>query len=507
MSLPGSAGGRLSAQDALFVYLEKKEMPLHIASISTFDGPIPYKRLMAWVESKLPLIPRYRQRLAFPPYYIGHPTWEFDPDFDIRHHVFETRLNKGTDEELQDRAGQVLTDIMDRSRPLWDLTLVNGLKGGRCAIIARVHHCLVDGVAGVGLMNVLLDKTPKIHRLPKKQAFEPPALPDQATRVVNAISDAIEDFGKRMIQAQAGAVKVAQSIVGDLAGNSLEQLARVVPELFVMIDRLPINQPVRGPRKIAWASFPLAEFKAIRAAAGVKLNDIGLAMIAAAVRRYSELHGQSMKHRVLRTMVPVNLRTDPENPGVGNDISVMPVNIPLDVTDPVELLRSVHNTTETMKRLHVAELIALGGVFLGGIPAPLRAAFLLLGNVLPLPPWNMVCTNVPGPQFPLYVLGREMLTYYPYVPIGNDMAVNCAIESYNGNLYFNFTGDALVAPDLGRIRDFLVEAYNDLREATGKPRTSRKKSAPVSGDTSAVETQPESVVPPNAIEEAVAAEA
>jgi diacylglycerol O-acyltransferase len=471
-------GDRLSSQDALFVYLEKKEMPLHIGSISVFDGPIALNRLKAFVEAKLPLIPRYRQRLAFPPLFLGHPTWEFDPDFDISRHIHHIQLPHGTNDELQAVAGQIFGEIMDRERPLWDITVVDGVEGNRSALIARVHHCMVDGIAGVALINVLLDRSPKPPRLPKKQTFVAPPLPDAATRVISALVSSYDSITSRMLNAQSAALNVAQALMSDLPATSPEQIARMLPELFLPVERLPFNKPVLGPRKLSWTEFPLTEFKAVREAAGGTLNDIVLAIVTDAVRRYCELHGESLKGRQVRMMVPVNLRSDPSNPGVGNDLSLIPVSLPLDIADPLELLTAVHRKTETMKRTHIADLIVLGGIWMGAAPAPLQAAFGLLGNVLPVPPWNMVCTNVPGPQFPLYALGREMLTYYPYVPIGNDMGVCVAIESYNGKFFINFTGDAASAPDLDVLRDYLITAFDDLKKRAGIAPVEKKAHRP-----------------------------
>ena len=464
--LNSRAGDRLSALDALFVYLEKKEMPLHIATVSVFDGPIPMKRLQAVVEAKLPLIPRYRQRIVFSPLNIGHPSWEWDPDFDLQRHFRQARLKHGTNAELEALAGDLLGQMMDRNRPLWDMTVVNGLEGGRSALIARVHHCLVDGVSGVALMNLLLDTTPKPPRLPKRQPFHPPPLPDVGSRFLNALINSYGELTNQILSVQSDLLTVVKNLLAELPLGSLEQLPGAMP--FWTVERLPFNKPVLGPRKMAWTEFPLAEFKAIGGAGGGKLNDVVLTVVAAAVQQYCELHGHPMKGRTMRVMVPVSLRGNPEQQGFGNKISLIPVQVPLDLTDPMELLHSVHETTEALKNGPVADVIAITAKCLAIVPIPLQAAFgRLAGNVLPLPPWNMVCTNVPGPPFPLYVLGRKMLTYYPYVPIGNDMGLCCAIASYNGKLYVNFSADSAAVPDLDRLRDVLIEKYSALREAAG----------------------------------------
>jgi diacylglycerol O-acyltransferase len=460
-------GDRLSAQDALFVYLEKKEMPLHIGCVMIFDGRIPMQRLMAQIEARLPQIPRYRQRLVFPPFHLGHPTWEFDPEFDIRRHFRHVRLKHGTEEELRALAGEILGEVMDRNRPLWDITVIDGLGGGRSALLVRIHHCMVDGVAGVALVNVLLDASPKPPRLPRKQPFEAPPLPDAASRLLSALIGSYADMSNRLLNAQSAVLDVAKAMFVDLPAVAPDQLARLLPECFLPVERLPFNKPVLGPRQLAWAEFPLQEMKAIRVAAGCKINDIAVSIVTDAVRRYSLLHGQNLDGRWIRYMVPVNLRSDSDNPGMGNDLSLIPATVPLDIADPLELLAEVHKRLETLKRSHIADVILLGGTWAAGSPVPFQVAFGLLGNVLPVPLWHMVCTNIPGPQVPMYCLGREMLTYYPYVPIGNDMGACVAIASYNGKMFFNFSGDTAAAPDLDRLRDFLIQSYTELREKIG----------------------------------------
>ncbi|MBS1875496.1 MAG: wax ester/triacylglycerol synthase family O-acyltransferase [Acidobacteria bacterium] len=459
--MSNSAGDHLSPLDALFVYLEKKEMPMHIGSVGVFDGPIAMDRLKALVEAKLPLIPRYRQRLVFPPLHIGLPTWEWDPDFQIDRHFSHARLKHGTDHELETLAGEHFAKIMDRNRPLWDVLLVDGLKGHRSAIMIRVHHCLVDGIAGVALMNILFDQTRNPPKLPKAPPFDAPPLPDTGKRFVDALVNAYEEFTTRILSAQSEALNVAQAMLGQPPIDSLDQFPGAVP--FTAVERLPFNKPVLGPRQFAWAELPLPEVKALKDALGGTLNDVVLTIVTLAVRRYCEFHGHSMQDRVLRLMAPVNLRRDVINPGMGNSISFLPINIPLDIADPARLLHEVHRITESLKRGHVADVITLTAKWLGTAPAPFQVAFGMLGNNLPLPPWNMVCTNVPGPQFPLYMLGRELLTAYPYVPIGNEMGMNCAVESYNGKLFVNFAGDAVAIPDISRVRDLLVDSFHLLR--------------------------------------------
>ena len=458
---------RLPSEDAIFLYLERKEMPLHIGSVSVLDGEIPFDTYVDFVESKLPLIPRYRQRVVFPPFNLGHPTWEDDPDFDIHNHMRHVRLKRGVQRELEALAGQIFSEMMDRDKPLWDLTLVDGLSGGRSAFISRVHHCLVDGVSGVGIINVMLDPNAKPQSPAHPRPFHPSPLPAPVTSLADALLSSYSEMFGRVLSAEAAALDVAQAMVSDQARQGFNQLVRLAPELLTPIERLPFNRPCLGPRKVAWTEISIPQVSAIREAAGGTLNDVVLAVVTIAVRRYTEIHHGSVRHRLLRMMVPVNLRRDGNHNGLGNIVSVLPVSIPLDIRDPVKLLDAIRIRTQALKTTHLAELIHLASTWMGTAPAPLQALLGPLAGALPVPPFNLVCTNVPGPPVPLKLLGREMVTFYPYVPIGNDMGVGCAIQSYNGKLYFGFTGDAAAAPDVDRLRDFLDRAFSELSEAAG----------------------------------------
>jgi diacylglycerol O-acyltransferase / wax synthase len=476
--MPTHSGDRLPPEDAAFLYLESKETPLHIGSVSVLDGHIRLEDYIEFISSKLPLIPRYRQRLVVPPFHLGHPTWEDDPDFDIRNHIHQAHLKRGTVAELQGLAGQIFSKLMNRNRPLWDLTLVDGLQDGRSAFISRVHHCLVDGVSGVGIINVMLSPTREPEPPHQSQPFHAPPLPGSGPSLLDALASSFSDSVQRILAAQMASLDLAGTLLGGQALHVWNQLAPLGPELLAPLERLPFNRPVLGPRKVAWAELSLADVGAIRKVLGGTLNDVALTAVTLAVGRYAELHGQSIENRLLRLMVPVNLRRDEKQHGFGNRVSALPVNIPLDIHDPAVLLNAVRQRTEAMKSAHVADLIQLAGFWLGIAPAPLQAALGPLAAVLPLPLFNMVCTNVPGPQYPLYLLGHEMLTFHPYVPIGNEMGVCCAIQSYNGKLYFGLTADSAAAPDVRRLNDFLEEAFGELRRAAGIQPSHRERVAP-----------------------------
>lgn len=462
-----AAGDRLGPLDTLFLYIEKKEMPLHIGSVCVFDGPLSTRGLTALIESKLPIIPRYRQRLAFPPLNAGYPVWESDPDFHLDRHISHTRIQPGTLASLEALAGQVFSEIMDRGRPLWDMTVVDGLPGGHSALIARVHHCLVDGIAGIALMNLMLDPSPRPSRSNGKRTPPPPA--SGAASLVDTFLTASFHTAERILSLQSAALNVTGGLLRDAFQGSLISTGPAIAETLRPLDPFPFKARSLGPRRVCWAEFPLAEVNAFREIHGAKVNDVLVTALAFAMRRYALLHRIPVANRVLRLMVPVNLRS-PEQNGVGNRISLVPVNLPLDVADPIELLHIAHVRGEALKQAHAADWFVLGGTLLTLLPVPLQALLTgALSNTLPVLPFDMVCTNVPGPQVPLYLLGHKMLTYYPYVPVGDFMGVNCAMTSYNGTLYFSLTGDSACAPDLDKLRDSLTGTLVELRARSTPP--------------------------------------
>ncbi len=471
---------RLSWGDTVFLHLERKGMPLNVAGVCVFEGKIEFKDCVQFVESKLPLIPRYLKRVVPSALNIGLPSWEYDPTFDICRHLREMTLRHGSGGELQTLAGKILSNVMDRQHPLWDLTLVHGLNGNRSALIFRLHHCLADGIAGVGIMNVLMDASPVAPRLPKRKLrLRVPPPHDTWASVTTGCVDSYSDFAKRIFDTLANLSSMAERIAANGGNLANGEFARLLPELSASTERLRFNVPYRGPQKFAWTEIPLAEVKVIKSACGTSVNDVILALVTATIRRYVQLHGDAVKGRLFRMMVPVNLRGS-ENPGdLGNRISLIPVTVPLDIRKPRELLAAVHRRTEFLKRAHAAELVSLAGGLIGMFPTTAQALAGYILSRLPFTPFNMVCTNVPGPQYPLYLLGHKMLHCYPYVPIGGEMPLNCAILTYNGSAYFGFSGDVHAAPDLRRLETLLNLSFTELRKAAGikPPQKKREKKA------------------------------
>jgi diacylglycerol O-acyltransferase / wax synthase len=485
---PRRDDNRLSSGDALFLYLEREGMPLNVASVSVFEGVISLQTCRRFIDSKLPVIPRYRQRVVAPPFNIALPTWEYDPNFDVCNHVHQVTLTRGTDTEFKAVAGSILSKVMDRRRPLWDFTLVHGLKGNRTGVVTRMHHCLADGLAGVSLMNALMDPSPEVRPLPKRKArFQTPPQTSAPTFLDELINSSVS-VAEKVLSAQMELFQVLQQILtaagkqaeqskAELASGpnsaahmpSVDQFARFMPELTAATEPLPFNIICRGPQKFGWAEIPLADIKAVKNACGVTVNDVALTLVASAFQHYAELRGVRIKGRLLRIVVPVNVRGNGTASDLGNRITFVPVTIPLDIRSPRKLLAAVRERTAFLKGVHVAECVGLFGTMLGTIPTAAQELAGPIVSQVPLGLCNFIFTNVPGPTSALYLLGHKMLRCYPYVPIGGDLGINCAVLTYDGTAYFGLTGDVHAAPDLGRLEKFLTASFVKLSTAVGIP--------------------------------------
>jgi diacylglycerol O-acyltransferase len=449
--------------DALFLYVEREGQPLNIAGVSVFEGEINLKDCIAFIESKLPLIPRYRQRVVFPPLDLGLPSWEFDRKFDIGNHVHQVKLRRGTEQELKALAGKIVSQRLNRERPLWDFTLAP-LQGSRTGIIVRIHHCLADGIAGVGVMNVIMDTTPTPLPVPRKKVKdEPPATPkDPAAAFLNGLAKSYLSLVNGALTLETGVLNVAQEAVANPTGPPA-QMIRLLSELAAPAERLPFNTVCQGPQKFAWTEIPLPDIKAIKNICGGTVNDVVLTTVALAFGRYAEQRGVDLNGRSLRIVIPVNVRGNGDATELGNKISFVPVPVPLDIRDPQKLLAVVRERVEFLKQARAADFVGLLGGLMSSLPSAFWANIGPVASQLPLSLCNIICTNVPGPQVPLYLMGHKMLKWYPWVPIGGLMGINCAILTYNGTAFFGFTGDVHAAPDLERLEKFVDQSFVELR--------------------------------------------
>jgi diacylglycerol O-acyltransferase len=495
---------RLSAQDASFLYFERPEAPLHIGSIAVFEGQVPYERLVENIASKLHLIPRYQQRVVPAPFGLSHPTWEWDPDFDLTRHIKRVTINPpGDDSQLATLAAKLFEGMLDRDKPLWDIHLVEGLEGSRSALVSRVHHCLVDGVSGIELLMIVLDVSPNpIPPLPPANPEPRAPTPPAPARLVDAFFDNLSDVLDRLAEFQKSTVDTIAT--GDSrTRTAIRSVEANQPYLANPVVRAPFNKPLTRERTVACSEYSFAEIRGIRAACGGTVNDVVLTVLSGALGRYLELHGEGTDGRSMRILAPVNVRREDERGTLGNRVSMLLIEVPVGMRDPVERLKAITERTEALKRQNVAAGTEIISDVLSATPPMLQS----LAGLLPQPPnnlANMVCTNIPGPMIPLYSVGHRLLAHYPLMPLAWEMGVGCGVTSYDQKLYFGLIADPNAAADVGRVKEFLDQAFVELRSAAGVdksdlpqmgagavPQTSggrrRRTAAPVAGQAMAAD--------------------
>jgi diacylglycerol O-acyltransferase len=471
---------RLSAADAAFLYLEREGIPLHIACVAIFEQALPFEEFVESIDSRLQLIPRYKQIVSPVPFNVGHPTWEDDPQFDIKRHIFRARLRApGKELQLQDLAGRVLSEVMDRGKPLWDIHVVDGLANGRGALIVRMHHSLADGISGAELVNVMLATTPEeSYAIPRPRRRAPRRRKPESS-LANTIAEALQGTIQSLIAGESTLLTMVDDLVSGRMNGDLQALREVLPEFAASVETLPFNKPCGGAREFCWTEFSLNDAQAIRAAVGGTLNDVILTALTAAIARYVKLHGETVKDRFIRVVCPVNLRED-HGETLGNQLSFLPVALPIGLQSPVETLKAVAARTKTMKGVGAARLVRLAAACIGAAPPPAQALFWGALPLLPvpLPLFNIICTNVPGSPVPLYAVGKRMVACYPHVPTGYNLGVGCAVLSYDGKLFYGLTADSHAAPDAHRLRDFIRASFEELCRSAGIRKVARRTAAP-----------------------------
>jgi WS/DGAT/MGAT family acyltransferase len=444
--------------------MEKKEAPLHIGSIAVFEGNVDYDHFVENVASKLHLIPLYQQLAVPAPFNIGHPTWEWDPDFDIRRHIKRATVPApGTDQQLYDFAAELFAPMLERDKPLWEMYVIDGVEGGRSALVSKVHHCLVDGVSGIELFMLVMD----VSQVPIPPAPAPIIEKEPAAPPLTRFFDALLD---NMSQAVNAAADRQRNAVENMSGagpgrTALRALETTLPYLQVPVVRAPFNKPLTGKRKVAFSEYSFAEIRQIRAAAGGTVNDVVLTVLGGGMSKYLEMHGQTTHGRTIRVLTPVNVRREDERSALGNRVSMLLIEVPVGVSDPLERLELVRKRTEALKRRHVAD--GIEGLGSGFTTPPWLLSW---AGSLPTPPntlANMVCTNVPGPMIPLYTIGHRLLAHYPLIPLGWEMGISLGVTSYDHKLYFGFMADAEAGSDVARLKEFADQAYVELRNAAG----------------------------------------
>ena len=457
---------RLTGLDASFLHLERDNSHMHVAAAIVCEGPAPeYDDLVAHIGSRLHLVPRYRQRLAFVPLGQGRPMWVDDPHLNVAFHVRHTALPApGSEDQLKALCGRVFSQSLDRSRPLWELWLVEGLADGCFALLSKTHHALVDGISGVDIVSVLFDTSEE--PVPADGAegsdWTPRPLPSSAQLLADALLERATVPGE-----------VVRGLRASLRGprHLLERVERAAAGVGALGRALtpappsPLNVRIGPHRRFTWTGGSLADYKAIKNTLGGTVNDVVLAVVAGALGRYLARHDELSEDLVLRAMVPVSVRSDLERGDLGNRVAAMWASLPVGVPDPVTRLLTISAEMDEVK----ASGQAVGAQVLTGLtgfaPATImgQAARLQARQRL----FNLVVTNVPGPQFPLFMLGRRMLAVYPMVPLALGQGLGVAIMSYDGQLYFGVVADYDALPDVGDLAEDLRAALVELVLAAG----------------------------------------
>jgi diacylglycerol O-acyltransferase len=455
---------RLTGLDSSFLHLEQNGAHMHVAACMTFEGEPPtHEELVDAIEARLHLVPRYRQRLAFVPLQQGRPVWVDDPHFNIRYHVRHTALPApGGDDELRRLCGRLFSQRIDRTKPLWELWLAEGYRRDQFAVISKTHHALVDGVSGVDLVTVLFDSSPDPMPVSHpEEPWVPRPLPGGAKLVADALLERTTVPGE-MARGVRAALRAPRQVATG-ARDALMGVGAMAVAGLGAAPPSPLNVPIGPHRRFTWVNAHLDDFRAIKSTLGATVNDVVLAAVAGALGRYLRRHGHSTRDLTLKAMVPVSVRADLERGALGNRVTAMMAPLPVGVTDPYERLAIVHEAMDEIKRsgqaMGAQALTELTGFAPPTIMA--QAARLVARQRF----FNLVVTNVPGPQIPLYVLGRRLEAIYPMVPLARNQALGIALMSYAGRLDFGLNGDFDVMEDIDSLAADLEESIAELAQA------------------------------------------
>ena len=466
-------GDRLSGLDASFLALEKGGAHMHVGSVLVFEGPAPpYEQLVEQLERRLHLVPRYRQKLAFPPLGQGRPVWVDDPHFKTTYHLRHTALPAPSSEaELKALAGRVLSQQLDRSKPLWEIWMVDRVGEDSFALVCKTHHALVDGISGVDITTVLFDLEPD----PPPADEPPPWYPEPEPSQAALLADSLAGLATMPVEA----ARATAALVADPA-HTFQEAGRAFAGLASMLSAgvrgappSPLNVRIGPHRRFTWVETGLARLKAIKDALGGSINDVVLAVVAGALRKHLARRGRDPDAMELKAMVPVSVRADAERGALGNRVAAVYAPLPVAIADPVARHRAVHESMADLKgsgQAVGAEVITR----LAGVAAP--TILDQAGRLQSLQRFfNVTVTNVPGPQFPLYMLGRRLRSFHPVVPLVTNTALGVAIMSYDGEVSFGLLGDYDAMPDLDELAADLAGAIDELEAAAGAARRPRRR--------------------------------
>jgi diacylglycerol O-acyltransferase / wax synthase len=454
---------RLSALDASFLYLDDQTTPMHVGGIAVFRRPragFDYDGLVALVEQRLALVPRYRQKVVQVPGGLARPVWVDDAEFDVTYHVRRSALPKpGSDEQLHDLAARLMSRPLDHTRPLWETYLVEGLERNRIAVITKTHHAMVDGIGAVELGQVILD----VSATPRPQAenlWMPQPEPNTAQLIFDAVAEVVQRPGELVENVRSAAFDAAttvQKVTGAVGGllSAARAAARPAPGS-------PLNVRISNQRRYSVARTKLEDYRAVRKVHGGTVNDVVLATVAGALRNWLLSRGEAVtSSTAIRAMVPLSVR-DTDSGGVGSTVQAYLVDLPVGEPNPVVRLHHISHTMRAHKEsgqsVAADALVKVGGI----APPTLHALGARAASSFSRRIFNVVVTNVPGPQVPLYAAGARMTEMFPIVPLAKNQALSIGVTSYDGGVYFGLNGDRDAMSDVGVMAGMVQESLEEL---------------------------------------------
>src|SRR3954449_1252215 len=464
---------RLTAVDASFLHQESPVSHMHVGAVTIFEGPPPaYDEITEALRSRLHLVPRYRQKLAVPPLGTGRPLWVDDPDFNLEYHVRQTALpDPGSEEQLFNLASRVFSQQLDRSKPLWEVWVAENLEDNRFAIISKTHHALIDGVAGVDLATVLFDVEPVP---PKVENSGVPWMPEREPAGADLLATGARDLlrsGLRVATDAVGALTHPDRTISG-AREVVEGLGEVVWAGLNPAPATPLNVEIGPHRRLVGTRCRLDDFRLVKSTFGTTVNDVVLAAVTGALRDWLHSRGVRTEGLELRALVPVSVRTAEERGTGGNRIAAMRGPLPVYIEDPLMRLRTVKESMDGLKDSKQA----VGAEVLAGVQSFAPPTILAQASRLNFSTrlFNLIVTNVPGPQFPLYAYGREMEEIFPVAFLPRNHGLAIAIMSYNGAVNFGLLGDLDALPDIASVAEGITEELGELvrlaREAAPQPK-------------------------------------
>jgi diacylglycerol O-acyltransferase / wax synthase len=452
---------RLTATDASFLHQEGPTSHMHVGGLSVVEGPPPdMDEFLEGIRSRLHLVPRYRHKLAHTALDSGRPVWVDDPNFNLEYHVRHTALPApGGTAELLRLVARIFSQGLDRSKPLWELWLVEGLEDNRFALISKSHHALIDGISGVDLATVMFDLSPVPQPVEHSGRPWQPHVEPGAVDLVAAGVKGVVRAGIEVASRAVGAATHPERALGNLR-EAAEGIGEIVWAGLNPAPETPLNVEIGPHRRFVGVPSRLEDFKRVKNAFGGTVNDVVLAVVAGALREWLISRGVRTEGLELRALVPVSIRTESQRNTLGNQIAAMRGPLPVYIADPVQRLRAVKREMDGLKE----SKMAVGAEVLAGVqnfaPPTVLAQASRINFSTRL--FNLIVTNVPGPQFPLYVRGREIELVYPIAFLPKNHALAVAIMSYNGQMNFGLLADYDAIPDLDVIAENIEAALEEL---------------------------------------------